>query len=84
MQSVISFSNSFKSQHNGALRVSLLESQYVDLLACADFLFVCCFLFFFFFFGKFQGFNDIPRIKDYKRGNPFIPAIYFTKELEFP
>ena len=42
MQSVISFSNSFKSQHNGALRVSLLESQYVDLLACADFLFVCC------------------------------------------
>ena len=81
MQSVISFSNSFKSQHNGALRVSLLESQYVDLLACADFLFV---VFLFFFFGKLQGFNDIPRIKDYKRGNPFIPAIYFTKELEFP
>lgn len=54
MQSVISFSNSFKSQHNGALRVSLLESQYVDLLACVDFLFVCCFLSFFFFLANFR------------------------------
>lgn len=35
------------------------------------------------FFGKFQGFEDIPGIKDYNRGNPFIPAIYFTKELQF-
>ena len=51
MQSVISFSNSFKSQHNGALRVSLLESQYVDLLACADFLFV---VFLFFFLANFR------------------------------
>lgn len=36
----------------------------------------------FFIFGKFQGLEGTPWIKDYK-GEPFILAIYFTKELEF-
>lgn len=47
MQSVISFPNSFKSHHNVALRLSLLESQDVDLFTCADF---------FFFLANFSNF----------------------------